>query len=79
MSRKQITKIGDSAALLLPQDVLDQIGIEVGDEVDLAVVDRKLILRPLDEAEREERCETATKDILRRRRSAYERLAGDER
>jgi antitoxin component of MazEF toxin-antitoxin module len=76
MSREQITRVGTSAALLLPQDVLDQMGVSIGDEVDLSIVNRKVILRPLDEVEREQKLEAATQDIFERRRSAYERLAG---
>ena len=75
MSREQITRVGTSAALLLSQDVLDQMGVSIGDEVDLSIVNRKVILRPLDEVEREQKLKTATQDIFARRRSAYERLA----
>jgi antitoxin component of MazEF toxin-antitoxin module len=76
MSRKRITSAGDSAAVILSQEILDVMGVKVGDEVDVSVVDRTLILRSLDEAERARKVEAATKDIFERRRSAYEELAG---
>ncbi len=75
MSRKKITASENSATLLLPQDILDMMGVNDGDEIDVSVVDRTLILRPLDEAERAQKIETATKNVFERRRSAYEELA----
>jgi antitoxin component of MazEF toxin-antitoxin module len=75
MSRKRITGDGTSATLELPQEILDELGVAVGDEVDICVVDRTLILRPLDEAERARTIEAATTATFERRRSAYEELA----
>jgi antitoxin component of MazEF toxin-antitoxin module len=75
MSRKRIDTSKDSAAILLPQEVLDQLGINAGDEVDLSVVDRTLILRPLEESERARKIEDATVAVFERRKSAYEELA----
>jgi antitoxin component of MazEF toxin-antitoxin module len=75
MSRKRIATSNDSAAVLLPQELLDQLNISAGDEVDLVVIDRTLILRPLDEAERALRIEDVTSSVLDRRTSAYQELA----
>ncbi len=51
------------------------MGISVGDEVDVSVVNRTLILRSLDEAERARKIGAATDVVFVRRRSAYEKLA----
>jgi antitoxin component of MazEF toxin-antitoxin module len=75
MSRERITAVGESAALLLPQDVLDKLGIAIGDEVELSLVYRTLILQPLDEAERAQKLAAVTKTVFERRQSAYTRLA----
>lgn len=75
MSRKKITGDGNSATLELPQEILDELGVAVGDEVDISIVDRTLILRPLDEAARARAIESATETTFKRRRSAYEELA----
>lgn len=75
MSRKRITSDERSATLELSQEILDALGVAVGDEVDLSVVDRTLILRPLDEMERAHAIEAATKATFERRQSAYEELA----
>lgn len=75
MSRERITISGDSPAVRLPQDILELMGVAVGDEVEMSLVERTLIVRPLDEAERSQRIETASKNVLERRKSAYEELA----
>lgn len=50
MSPERIAAVGDSAALLPPKDILDKLGIAIGDEVELSLIDRGLILQPPDEA-----------------------------
>jgi len=75
MSRKRITAAEDSSTVILPKEVLDMMGVEDGDEIDLSVVDRTLIVRPSDEAERAGKVGAATKAVLERRKSAYEELA----
>ena len=75
MSRKRIATSEDSAAIVLPQEVLDQLGLNAGDEVDLSIVERTVILRPLDEADRASKIEDLTSKIFERRHSAYDELA----
>jgi antitoxin component of MazEF toxin-antitoxin module len=75
MSRERITAVGESAALLLPKDVLDKLGIAIGDEVELSLVNRTLILQPLDEADRARKLAAVTDTVFERRQSAYTRLA----
>ena len=52
MSHERIIAVGESAALILPKDVLDKLGIAVGEEVELSLIDRTLIVQPLAEADR---------------------------
>ncbi len=75
MSRERITAVGESAALLLPKEVLDKLGIAIGDEVELSLIDRTLMLQPLDEADRAQQLATLTKTVFARRQHAYTRLA----
>ena len=75
MSRKRIAAAEDSSTVVLPKEMLDMMGVKEGDEIDLSVVDRTLIVRPLDEAERAGKIDAATKAVLERRESAYEELA----
>lgn len=75
MPREQITSIGGSAAVLLPANVLQSLGVNIGDEVEIDVVEGKLILRSLEEVEREQKFNTVADEVLQRRQSAYHRLA----
>jgi antitoxin component of MazEF toxin-antitoxin module len=64
----------DSAAILLPREVLDEMGVLEGDEVDVSVSDGTLIMRPLD-AERARKIDDATNAVFERRGTAYKKLA----
>ena len=75
MSLIRIEKIGDSAALLLTDEMLNLLGIGLGDEVEVSVADRRLVVRSRNESERQHMIEKATDNVLRRRESVYQRLA----
>ena len=75
MSRERITAVGESAALLLPKEVLDKLGIAIGDEVELSLVDRTLMLQPLDEVDRAPQLAAITQTVFARRQRAYTQLA----
>lgn len=48
---------------------------KIGDEVDMSLVDRKLILRSLDEVERANKIQDTMKSLLAHRKSEYKELA----
>jgi antitoxin component of MazEF toxin-antitoxin module len=75
MSHERIIAVGESAALILPKDALDTLGIAVGDEVELSLIDRTLIVQPFAEADRAQKLEEVIKTVFERRQSAYARLA----
>jgi antitoxin component of MazEF toxin-antitoxin module len=75
MSRERITAVGETAALLLPKEVLDKLGIAIGDEVELSLIDRTLLLQPLDEATRGQQLVAITTRVFARRQRAYTQLA----
>lgn len=75
MSRKRITASENPTTLLLPQEMLDSLGVDAGDEVDVTIVDRTVIVRRLDEVERAQKIDAATKAVFERRKTAYEELA----
>lgn len=75
MSRTQIKKIGNSAVLLLTDEILKLLDICADDEVDITVRNRILIMSPLNETERKEKIDNAVRNIFGRRESAYRRLA----
>ena len=75
MSHKRVAPSHDSAAILLPQEVLDEMGMQEGDEVDVVVSNQTLTMRPLPDVERAARIEDATMSVFERRRDAYRKLA----
>ncbi len=75
MSRNRITSLGDSAAILLSQELLDQMRLKIGDEIDLSVVESALIVRPLPGVEQTSRIESVIEEVFDRRKGAYEELA----
>ncbi len=75
MTNEQIITIGDPAGVLLSPELLQQIGVGQGDQVEVSIVDRTLIVRSLEEAERARKIAAATRDIFDRRREAYLELA----
>ena len=75
MTQQQITQIGNAAALLLPPEILEQIGIHIGDTIEISVVDGMLIVSTLQEFERKQKIQDAIRNVFARRKSAYQRLA----
>jgi antitoxin component of MazEF toxin-antitoxin module len=73
--RKKITTSGNSAALVVPREFLAQMGVKVGDEVELTMIERTLVARPVAQVARDEKVKAAVNDVFRRRRSALKRLA----
>jgi hypothetical protein len=55
-------------------DLLGLMGIAAGDEVDVTLVDRTLVVRPVVEVDRERRVAEATDLVFSRRRSLLRRL-----
>jgi len=45
MSRRRIIASGEEAALLLSQETLNQMGVSIGDDVDVSIQDGALIVR----------------------------------
>jgi antitoxin component of MazEF toxin-antitoxin module len=73
--RRRITTSGNSAALVLSQDLLGLMGVGAGDEVDVSLVDRTLIVRPISETERSAKVQGAIDEVFRRDAGLLRRLA----
>ena len=73
--RKKVTAVGNSAAILLSRDLMQLLGLEVGQEVELAVIDRTLVVRSAQEAERAEQIRRAADRVFERRKGLLTRLA----
>ena len=66
---------GNSVAVVFPRELLAQVGMGVGDQVDITLIDRTIVLRPIDEAERAQRIEEITEQLFIQRKSVYAALA----
>jgi antitoxin component of MazEF toxin-antitoxin module len=73
--RRKIARSGNSAALLLSQDLLGMMGVAAGDEVEVQLLDRTLVVRPVGEAARARRVADAVDDVIARRKRLMGRLA----
>lgn len=77
MFTEQIITIGDTAELVLTQELLEKIGVGAGDKIEVAIEDRALIVRSLngagkkDEQERDKMMEA----LMERRSKLFQRLA----
>lgn len=71
----RVEKVGDSAVLFLTDEILKLLSISFGDEVEVSIANRELIVRPLDESERQHMIEQATNNVFNRRETVYRRLA----
>lgn len=75
MVRQTITTIDNHPALVLPQAILTQLGVAIGDDADLIVVEGRLVVRTLAETERDQRVAALSRSLLQRRQQVYTALA----
>jgi antitoxin component of MazEF toxin-antitoxin module len=75
MPQLSIVAVGDSAALLLPAEILESLKLQVGDKLDATLGEQQLILRPVEDAARRQLMQTIVQEVFERRRDAYQRLA----
>lgn len=73
--REQIAAQDGLATLHLSQEILDDLDLKVGDEIDLSVVDGVLVVQPVRTAQLSKDMEEIVQGLLKRRRSVYEALA----
>ncbi|HEV7293579.1 MAG TPA: AbrB/MazE/SpoVT family DNA-binding domain-containing protein [Devosia sp.] len=56
-----VKKIGNSAGVVIPKPMLQEIGAGAGDKVDLSVVDGKIVIEPVRKSVREGWAEDAAR------------------
>ena len=71
MARQRILNAEQGAMLMLDPEMLDLLGLHNGDEIDVAVVDRTGVLRPLEEVERAGTLDAVTQAVLKCRKQVY--------
>lgn len=72
---KTVTTIDQHSSVALPPEALEALGVEAGAELEVEIVGRALVVRPVEEAKRSRDFMSAFELILSRRRTAYEELA----
>jgi len=77
MARQRITISDDGATLVISPEFVRALGLKNGDEIDVAVMDRSVVLRPLDEIERAQKLDAVTQAVLQHRKRALEQLTDD--
>lgn len=75
MTQLSIVAHGDAAAVVIPPEILEAVGLRIGDVLEVTLNDRQLILQPNEDASRRQKLEEITREVLTRRRDAYQRLA----
>ena len=69
----KITKVGNSAAIILPKDVLAHLRVPVGDSVSVTKTPRGIELAPVED--NFEAQMAAAREVMNRRRRALRELA----
>lgn len=77
MARQRIMITEDGATVVIAPEVLQALGLHNGDEIDISVLDRSVVLRPLDEAERAEKLDAVTRAVIARRRKMLQQLTDE--
>lgn len=67
----------DGTTLVIPSEVLQALGLQNGDDVDVAVIDRSVVVRPLDELECAQKLDAVTQAVIERRRRALQHLTDE--
>ena len=72
---KTVTTIDQHSSVALPPEALEALGVEAGAELEVEIVGRALVVRPVEEARRSRDFMSAFESILSKRRTPYEELA----
>ena len=72
---KRITTIDEASLLALPAEALDALGVKPGEDLDIEVIGRAVVVRSVEEARRSRDFLESFESILHSRRRAYEKLA----
>ncbi len=72
---KRITTIDDSSSLALPPEAIEALGVKPGEDLDVEVIGRAVVVRSVEEARRSRNFLESFESMLERRRKAYENLA----
>ena len=72
---KRIIRLNEAASVALPPEAVEALGVAAGDELDIEIVGRALIVRSVEDAQHSREFSDIFEAVLNRRRRAYEQLA----
>ena len=72
---KRITTIDEASSVALPPEAIDALGVGAGEELDIEIVGRALVVRSVGEAQRSREFDNIFESVLKRRLEAYKQLA----
>ncbi len=72
---KRFTPSDDAFSVPLSPEAIDALGVSTGDELDIEIVGRALVIRSASEAQRARSFSDLFESILKKRRQAYDQLA----
>ena len=72
---KQVVTVDETVRLTLPPEAVEALGLQPGDEVNVEITGRGVVVRSAAEAARAGEFTKSFESIFERRRGAYERLA----
>ena len=72
---KRITTIDEASSVALPPEAIDALGVGAGEELDIEIVGRALVVRSVREAQRSREFDNIFESVLKRRLEAYKQLA----
>lgn len=75
MALARIARLEGMVALLLPQALLDELGAQVGDELDVTLHDHTLVVRPQVDVEQIAQIDAILDDLFGERKPLYRALA----
>jgi|GEM_PF-2503141 len=76
MTTAKVSINGDLATVTLPKSVLVELGIKGGDDLNVAVIDRTILMRAVSDVERAERVQQATDKVFDKYDHVFAALAG---
>jgi antitoxin component of MazEF toxin-antitoxin module len=71
---KRRTTLDDTASASLPPEAVDALGVNAGDELDIEIVGRALVVRSADEVRRSREFADIFESVLKQRRRAYDQF-----
>ena len=74
---KTLTTLDQNSSVALPPEALEALEVQVGAELEVEIVGRALVIRPVEEARRSRDFMSAFESIFSKHRSAYEELTKD--